>query len=364
MGIPTKRTATSVTRRALALIGVLCAVGVGAVAVHGASAAFTLAASPSSQIVTAGQAATYTVTVTRNRRYGGGVSFAVTGLPANATASFAPATTTAGHTALTVLTNWGGTTPAGTSTLTITAVGARTTQTTTVTLVVAPATQPGFTLTAAPSARSVVQSDSASYAVSVTRTGGFTGPVSLSVAGAHNGTVASFAPNPIPGSGTTSTITLDSGNTPEGSYAITVTGSGTIGSATVTRAASVTFIVAKNQRFTLAGDAQGTLAPGRSAAIDVAVTNPHNWPIKVTSLTVSVEQATSRPACGGSQNFEIVPYYGGYPLTVPAGSTRTLSQLGIAPSRWPKVRMKNAAGNQEACKDARLTLQYSGAATK
>src|SRR5205807_10041119 len=52
------------------------------------------------------------------------------------------------------------------------------------------AAQPGFSIAAAPASQSVVQGGSANYSVTVSRTGGFTDPVTLSVAGVPAGTNA------------------------------------------------------------------------------------------------------------------------------------------------------------------------------
>ena len=52
------------------------------------------------------------------------------------------------------------------------------------------------------------------------------------------------------------------------------------------------------------------------------------------------------------------------PATIAKNSTRSLQQLGIAPSSWPTVTMPNLATNQDACKGATFTLGYTGMAVK
>jgi hypothetical protein len=80
---------------------------------------FTLVGTPGSQSVLAGTSASYTITVGALNGFGGDVSFAVSGLPPGAAASFTPDTVAgAGSTTLEVTT--AGTTPVGTSMLTIT----------------------------------------------------------------------------------------------------------------------------------------------------------------------------------------------------------------------------------------------------
>jgi regulation of enolase protein 1 (concanavalin A-like superfamily) len=80
---------------------------------------FTISATPSSQTVTAGNAANYTVNVGSDNAFGGTISFTAGGLPAGASASFNPASTGApGSSTMTVTTSTS--TPAGSNTLTIT----------------------------------------------------------------------------------------------------------------------------------------------------------------------------------------------------------------------------------------------------
>ena len=85
-----------------------------------------------------------------------------------------------------------------------------------------------FTLTAAPTSRSVVQGNQGTSTLTTTVSNGFNNAITLSASGVPTGTTVSFSPNPIaaPGSGS-STMTIAVGSsTPTGTYAITVTGAG------------------------------------------------------------------------------------------------------------------------------------------
>jgi hypothetical protein len=114
----------------------------------------------------------------------------------------------------------------------------------------------------------------------------------------------------------------------------------------------------QGQNFGLAGSADRLLAPGVSGFIDVAITNPNNQPLNVTNLSVAVT-GTSKPACTTS-NFSVTQFSGTYPITVPANSTRTLSQLGITQSQRPKVTMINLPVNQDVCKNTGVALSFTG----
>ena len=83
---------------------------------------------------------------------------------------------------------------------------------------------PDFAINAAPGARTIGLGNTGTYSVSVTDLNAFSGAATLSITGLPTGASASFNPNIISGSGT-STLTLSVGaTTPEGSYILTLTG--------------------------------------------------------------------------------------------------------------------------------------------
>ena len=104
-------------------------------------AAFTLSVSPASRSVTQGQTADYTITATSSGGFASPVAFAVSGLPAGATADYNPPsimpTPGGSHDTVTITTAGGANpTPAGTYTLTFTGAGGGIQRQTSLTLVV------------------------------------------------------------------------------------------------------------------------------------------------------------------------------------------------------------------------------------
>jgi len=182
---------------------------------------FSLSASPSSQTVAPGAGTSYTATVTPSGGFTGTVTFSASGLPAGAGASFNPASVAgSGSSAMTVTTS--GTTPPGSYPLTITGTSGSLVHTASVTLIVSSATG-DFSISAAPSSQTVTRKASASYTVTVTPSGGFTGTVALSVSGLPaGGATASFSPPSVNGSGN-STLTVTAGNQ-KGTFTLTITG--------------------------------------------------------------------------------------------------------------------------------------------
>jgi len=182
---------------------------------------FTLGASPASQTVTQGGSADYTVTITPSNGFSSSVGLSVSGLPADAGASFNPVSTTSTST-LTVTTST--TTPAGSYPLTITGTSGSLTHTASATLVVNALVPADFTLTATPSSRSVTRGKAATYTVTIGALNGFNSTVTLSVSGVPNRTSASFRPNPAsPTSSSTLTVTTNR-KASTGTFTLTVTG--------------------------------------------------------------------------------------------------------------------------------------------
>lgn len=82
-----------------------------------------------------------------------------------------------------------------------------------------------FTISVAPSSRTVNRGQATTYTVTINSVNGFTGNVSLSVSGLPNRTTATFSPNPVSGGSGTSTLTVDTHKrTTTGSYPLTITG--------------------------------------------------------------------------------------------------------------------------------------------
>jgi uncharacterized membrane protein len=197
---------------------------------------FALSATPSSRGVIPGGTAGYTATITGANQFTGNVALTVSGLPAGATASFVPDHVVgSGSTALTVAA--GGSTPVGTYQLTIGGTSGTLTRTTTVTLVVNAASD--FSLSATPSSRTVVPGVSATYTTTITGVNQFAGTVALTASGHPAGATASFVPNQVVGSGSTTLTVSTNSSTPAGTYQLTISGT----SGALTRTTTVTLVV-------------------------------------------------------------------------------------------------------------------------
>jgi len=203
---------------------------------QGATADFSISATPASQTVTAGTGTSYTVTIGALNGFTGAVNLGVSGLPSGAAAIFNPASVTgSGTSTLTVTTS--STTPFGTYTLTITGTSGTLTHSTTVTLVVT-GVNPDFTISATPASSTVTRGSSTTYTVTVGSLNGFAGAVSFSVTGLPARATATFNPTSVTGSGS-STLTVTTGRrTPLGTFTLTITGT----SGSLTHSTTVTLV--------------------------------------------------------------------------------------------------------------------------
>ncbi|HEV2352145.1 MAG TPA: hypothetical protein VG028_20115 [Terriglobia bacterium] len=195
---------------------------------------FSISATPSSRSVVAGSGTTYTTTVTALNGFSGSVAFSASGLPSGAGASFSPGSVTgSGSSTMTVTTS--SSTPSGTYSVTITGTSNSLIHSTTVTLVVTG----GFSISAAPTSQTIKRGSTATYTVSVTGAGGFSGTVSFSASGLPPRSSASFSPSSVTGSGTSTLSIKTNKRTTAGTYTLTITGT----SGGLSHSALVTLVV-------------------------------------------------------------------------------------------------------------------------
>jgi len=189
---------------------------------------FTLSASPDSVTIQQGNQGNSTITAAINGGFNNAITLTASGLPTHTTASFNPnpiPAPGAGSSTMTIIV--GNDTPAGTYPITVTGDGGGIQRNTMVTLNVT-ASGSSFTLSVFPLAVTIAQGNQGLLRAVTSISGGFNSSISLSASGLPNGVTASFSPNPIPAPGrgfSTLTITVG-GNTPFGSYPITVTAAG------------------------------------------------------------------------------------------------------------------------------------------
>ncbi|MSR64117.1 MAG: hypothetical protein EXS08_16990 [Planctomycetes bacterium] len=240
---------------------------------------FTLAATPSSQTVTAGGATSYTVSNTALNGFSGNVTLSASPAISGVTYGFSPNPEAAGGSSTLSVTTTSGAT-VGTQTVTITGTSAALTHTTNVTLVINAVPVPDFTLAATPSSRTITAGGATSYTVSNTAINGFSGSVTLSVAPAISGVTFGFSPNPEAAGGSSTLSVTSTTAATTGTFALTITGT----SGALTHAANATLVINP----TGGGNPVKTFSAAPAVAIpDNNTTGVTNTIAVADSLTVS-----------------------------------------------------------------------------
>ena len=182
---------------------------------------FSIGASPASQPVVQGGNVPYTVTVNALNGFTDTVNFSISGLPANATAGFAPASVVgSGSSTLTVTT--AANTPVGTYTLTVTGMTATLNHSVNVTLNVSSAGD--FSLSDSPATLQISRGGTGTDTISVSPLNGFAGPVTLSASGVPQRTSASWSTTTVNGSGSSVLTIRVNKPAKSGIYNLTITG--------------------------------------------------------------------------------------------------------------------------------------------
>jgi hypothetical protein len=225
-----------------------------------------------------------------------------------------------------------------------------------------------FSMNVTPASVTMAPGSTAVYTVQLARTN-FPGPVTFAVVGdgPPAGATATFTPNPTTGNSSTLQIST-AATTADGSHTLYLVGSGPNPSGGAQYAyASVQLVISTTgSPFAISGNPSGPLAPGTSLPVDLTLANANKKALSVTNLTVTVRSVTRTSAAIARDlpctpaDYAITQYSGPYPLTVPGSGSASLSSLGVASSARPKVAMLDTTTNQDGCKNATLTLAYSG----
>ncbi len=203
---------------------------------------FSLSASPNAVSVVRGNSGTSSISSVVSNGFNSAVALNASGLPAGVTFLFNPTSIAApGAGSSTVTFTVASTTATGTYSITITGSGGGLVETTTVSLTVTAPASPAFTISVSPTSGYLYQNQSGYVVVSTAVSGGFNSAITLSASALPAGVTGSFSPNPIkaPGSGTSNYTLTVSRTARNGTYPITITGTG----GGITHTTVFTFIV-------------------------------------------------------------------------------------------------------------------------
>jgi hypothetical protein len=346
----------------LAAVAAVCGVAFAmAVRAAGNPARFTLSVTPTTQSVARGGTVSFSVSVRRYWNLVGATALRVVGLPpgvhwdwqladGRVTGVVPPA-----QTGTILMLRTSGRTPLGGHRVTVVAVAGGARLTRALTLIVMRPRSLRFALRVSPARQTVARGSSATYDVGVSRDRGFRERVTLRALELPSGATAGWAPK---------ALTIATGDNERlGSERIVVEGTSRVAGTTVRRYAVVALTVVETLPFSIGGDVTSPLYPGANAPLDLVLTNPHAFDIKVSGLSVHARDRTTNADCSGDANYAVTQYSGSYPLVLHPGRSQ-LSALVADSTLWPQISMRNLPTNQDACKDAVLSLDYTGLAAR
>ena len=121
--------------------------------------------------------------------------------------------------------------------------------------------------------------------------------------------------------------------------------------------------LAQQSSFVITASPTEPMAPGVRVPLDLLLKNSNDTKMSVTDVEVTVQKveapnSSDRLRCLVG-DFSVEQAADGIDLTLPPGTTRTLSALSLPSTQWPKVGMRNTSVNQDGCKGASLTLAFS-----
>ena len=185
--------------------------------------------------------------------------------------------------------------------------------------------KPGFSLSASPSAVSVVQGSTGSSTITSTVTGGFDAAVTLSASGAPTGVTVSFSPASITGTGNSAVSIVVGSTVAAGTYPITITG--TSGATTETTTVSLTVTAKAAASFTISvSPSSGYLDQGQSgyAVVSTTVSGSFN-----SAITLSYSALPSGVTATFSKNPIAAPGSGTVDFTLTVSKTAPIGTYPI-----------------------------------
>jgi hypothetical protein len=279
-----------------------------------------------------------TVTLTPLSGFSSDVTFSVMGLPTGVTGVFTPSTVTGGNGSSTLAISVGPSVVLGTYTITITATGGGVTHSSSIPLLIN--SSPGdFTGSIIPDQQNITSGQSATFTITLSPTGGFTGNVALSLTGSlPSGATFSFSPATITGGSGSSTLTI---NTPSGLSANVYQPTITTTSGIISKSHTVFLGVTPS-----GGDFTGTYRPSQTSpptglveyVFTLQSVNGYNQPVQITfsglpAGAVSDAPISITPTTGGAAGGVHVTLtnvaLGTYPLLVTLQGPGVIHQVVV-----------------------------------
>ena len=121
--------------------------------------------------------------------------------------------------------------------------------------------------------------------------------------------------------------------------------------------------LANQSSFVISGSPTEPMSPGVQVPLDLRLQNSNKTSMSVTDVEVIVREvdapnSTDQLPCL-VDDFTVAQVPDDLDLTLPPEATSSLSELSLTSTKWPHVGMRNTSVNQDGCKGATLTLDFS-----
>jgi hypothetical protein len=121
--------------------------------------------------------------------------------------------------------------------------------------------------------------------------------------------------------------------------------------------------LANQLSFEISASPTEPMAPGVQVPLDLSLQNTNQTSMSVTDVKVIVRRvdapnATEQLPCL-IDDFTVEQVADDLDLTLPPDATSSLSGLSLPSGQWPQVGLRNTSVNQDGCKGASLTLDFS-----
>jgi hypothetical protein len=121
--------------------------------------------------------------------------------------------------------------------------------------------------------------------------------------------------------------------------------------------------LANQSSFEITGSPTKPMSPGVHVPLDLRLQNSNETSMSVHDLVVTVRRvdaprATDQLPCL-IEDFTVEQAPDGIDLTLPPRATTSLSALSLPTAQWPHVGLSDTSVNQDGCKGASLTLEFS-----
>lgn len=229
----------------------------------------SLSVSPSGATAGRGTNTTATITLTRGGNYTGAVQLAASGVPSGVTVTFNPSTLGSSATTSTAVIAVGATAQAGTQSIQFTASGTGVSSASAGFALEIP--NPAIALTVGAPTLSVIQGASGTIALTIARSGGFTGDVTVAASGLPAG--VTVQPVTIASGSTSGTMTVSvAANAAAATSSITLTATGN-GVTAQTSTVALTITAAATPSFSMtANPASASVVAGQGTSSTITVT--------------------------------------------------------------------------------------------